>query len=133
MIEQDQIETKGEGSAKGSSGSTSRKNRVKGLKKVVSGDFLMDGVVQKNLPFMLYITFLMLVYVAYGYYVNNSLKDLSREEIKSEELYSRLQSMMEVFDKESLQSKIAERVQVIDLVESKDPPRVIWIEKKEDN
>jgi hypothetical protein len=128
MIEEENIEQKSEQPSKDDAQTTKKKNPVKGLKKVVSGDFLMDGVVQTNLPFMLYITFLMLVYVAYGYYVNNTLKDLSREDKKSEELYSRLQSMMEVFDKESLQSKIAERVKVINLVESKDPPRVIWIE-----
>jgi hypothetical protein len=126
MIENEDIEQQDKRSSK--EGTAKKKNPVKGFKKVVSGDFLMDGVVQTNLPFMLYITFLMIVYVAYGYYVNNTLKDLTREEKKSEELYSRLQSMMEVFDKESLQSKIAERVKVINLVESKDPPRVIWIE-----
>ena len=108
-----------------------KKKSARSFKNVVSGDFLMEGVVQKNLPFILYVAFLMLIYVAYGYYANNTLRSIAKEEVRSEELYSQLQSMMEVFDKESLQSKIAERVKVMSLVESKDPPRVIWV-KNED-
>jgi len=108
-----------------------KKKSARSFKNVVSGDFLMDGVIQKNLPFILYVAFLMLIYVAYGYYANNTLRSLAKEEVRSEELYSQLQSMMEVFDKESLQSKIADRVQVMNLVESKDPPRVIWVKSEE--
>jgi hypothetical protein len=108
-----------------------KKKSARSFKNVVSGDFLMDGVIQKNLPFILYVAFLMLIYVAYGYYANNTLRSLAKEEVRSEELYSQLQSMMEVFDKESLQSKIADRVQVMNLVESKDPPRVIWVKTEE--
>lgn len=108
-----------------------KKKSARSFKNVVSGDFLMDGIIQKNLPFILYVAFLMLIYVAYGYYANNTLRSLAKEEVRSEELYSKLQSMMEVFDKESLQSRIADRVQVMNLVESKDPPRVIWIKNEE--
>jgi hypothetical protein len=108
-----------------------KKKSARSFKNVVSGDFLMDGVIQKNLPFILYVAFLMLIYVAYGYYANNTLRSLAKEEVRSEELYSQLQSMMEVFDKESLQSKIADRVKVMNLVESKDPPRVIWVKTEE--
>lgn len=107
---------------------TEKTKSKKGIKNVVSGDFLMDGLIQKNLSFILFVAFLMLIYVAYGYYANNTLRSLAKEEKRSEELYSKLQSMMEVFDKESLQSKIADRVKVLNLVESKDPPRVIWID-----
>ena len=125
----EEIENTEDSTIKESAAKSEKTKSKKGIKSVVSGDFLMDGLIQKNLSFILFVAFLMLIYVAYGYFANNTLRSLAKEEKRSEELYSKLQSMMEVFDKESLQSKIAERVKVMNLVESKDPPRVIWIEE----
>ena len=125
----EEIENVEDSTSHESSAKSEKTKSKKGIKSVVSGDFLMDGLIQKNLSFILFVAFLMLIYVAYGYFANNTLRSLAKEEKRSEELYSKLQSMMEVFDKESLQSKIAERVNVMNLVESKDPPRVIWIEE----
>jgi hypothetical protein len=126
----EEIENVEDSTSHESSAKSEKTKSKKGIKSVVSGDFLMDGLIQKNLSFILFVAFLMLIYVAYGYFANNTLRSLAKEEKRSEELYSKLQSMMEVFDKESLQSKIAERVNVMNLVESKDPPRVIWIEEE---
>lgn len=95
------------------------------MKQVVSGDFLMDGLITRNLPFLLYITLLMILYVAYGYYVDNSIRSLVTEEKRAEELYSELQSLMEVYDQKSLQSKVAKDVNSYELYEAKDPPRII--------
>jgi hypothetical protein len=126
----EEIENVEDSTSNESAAKSEKTKSKKGIKSVVSGDFLMDGLIQKNLSFILFVAFLMLIYVAYGYFANNTLRSLAKEEKRSEELYSKLQSMMEVFDKESLQSKIAERVKVMNLVESKDPPRVIWIEEE---
>ena len=126
----EEIENTEDSTSQESTAKSEKTKSKKGIKSVVSGDFLMDGLIQKNLTFILFVAFLMLIYVAYGYYANNTLRSLAKEEKRSEELYSKLQSMMEVFDKESLQSKISERVKVMNLVESKDPPRVIWIEEE---
>lgn len=126
----EEIENTEDSTSHESTAKSEKTKSKKGIKSVVSGDFLMDGLIQKNLTFILFVAFLMLIYVAYGYYANNTLRSLAKEEKRSEELYSKLQSMMEVFDKESLQSKISERVKVMNLVESKDPPRVIWIEEE---
>ena len=44
---------------------------------------------------------------------------------RSEELYSELQTALELYDQESLQSKIAEKTSKWGVYESKDPPKKI--------
>lgn len=100
------------------------------IKGVVSGELLFKTGVFQNLPFLLYVTLLMILYIAYGYYVDATVHQYSKEEKRSEELYSELQSLMEVYDQESLQSKIAVDVESVGLYESKYPPKVVWSEKK---
>lgn len=100
------------------------------IKGVVSGELLFKTGVFQNLPFLLYVTLLMILYIAYGYYVDATVHQYSKEEKRSEELYSELQSLMEMYDQESLQSKIAVDVESVGLYESKYPPKVVWSEKK---
>lgn len=100
------------------------------IKGVVSGEFLFKTGVVRNLPFLLYVTLLMILYIAYGYYVDATVHKYSKEEKVAEELYSELQSLMEVYDQESLQSKIAVDVKSLGLYESKYPPKVVWGESK---
>lgn len=100
------------------------------IKGVVSGELLFKTGVVRNLPFLLYVTLLMILYIAYGYYVDATVHKYSKEEKVAEELYSELQSLMEVYDQESLQSKIAVDVKPLGLYESKYPPKVVWGESK---
>lgn len=67
----------------------------------------------------------MLVYVAYGYHVDNTVLSISKANKEGEQLYSELQSALEQYDKESLQSKIAEETSKWGLFESIDPPVII--------
>lgn len=98
------------------------------LKGLVSGDMFSRGVVTKNLSFLLFIALLMLLYIGYGYYVDNTVRKVVREERVGGDLYSELQSLMEVYDQESLRSKVANDVAVSGLFETKDPPRVVLVE-----
>ncbi len=102
-----------------------RSNPFKG---VVSGELLTRAGVVKNLPFLLFVAFLMVVYIGYGYYVDNTVRKITKEERVGEELYSQLQSLMELYDEKSLRSKVAEDVAASGLFETKDPPRVVWVD-----
>ncbi len=106
-----------------------RKLNPKGL---VSGELLQNGNVLKNLPFLSYVALLMIVYIAYGYYADNTIRALSAEEKRSDKLYSELQSLMEVYNQKSLQSAVAEKLENKKIYEAKDPPRVIWLESEEE-
>ena len=92
------------------------------LKNIFSGDLFKKGLVIKNVPFLSYVTFLMLLYVDYGYHVDNTILSISKESKKGEKLYSELQSELEMYDKESLQSKVVEETAKWGLYESIDPP-----------
>ena len=68
------------------------------FKKIFSGDLFQKGIVLNNIPFLSYITFLMLVYVAYGYHVDNTVLSISKANKEGEKLYSELQSALELYD-----------------------------------
>lgn len=95
------------------------------FKEIFSGDLFKKGIVINNTPFLAYITFLMVVYVAYGYHVDGVVMTISKESKKAEELYSQRQSALELYDKESLQSKVVKETEKWGLFESIDPPLVI--------
>ena len=71
----------------------------------------------------------MLIYVAYGYHVDDTVREISIEKKRGDKLYSKLQSALEMYDTKSLQSKIAEEVVEWGMYESVDPPIVIRKEK----
>jgi hypothetical protein len=98
-------------------------------KEILSGDFLGKGGVFSNLGFLLYITLVMLFYIGYGYYVDNTIRRSGEEEKKGAELYSELQSVKERLNQLSLQSTVAESVKEMELFEAKDPARIIEVEK----
>jgi len=52
-------------------------NKVKkGFLSVISGGFLADEKALSHLPFIFYVAFLGMLYIANGYYAHNRLKDL---------------------------------------------------------
>jgi hypothetical protein len=100
-------------------------------KGLVSGELLQSGNVLKNLPFLSYVALLMIVYISYGYYADNTIRSLSSEKKRSDQLYSELQSLMEVYNQKSLQSAVAAKLKGEKIYEAQDPPRVIWLDETE--
>jgi hypothetical protein len=100
------------------------------LKDVFSGNILIEGLEPSNLKFMLFITGLMVFYIGYGYNVDKTIKQKAKAEEDAAELHSELQSAKELYNQYSLQSKVAEELEVTGLKESVDPPITIFIESK---
>ncbi len=100
---------------------------VSSVRFIVTGGFLSKGLVLKHLDFLGYITFLMVLYISYNNYVDSTIRATVKEEKIGDELYSELQSLIEQYNKESLQSKVAEEVADLGLLEGQDPPVVIEI------
>ena len=94
-------------------------------KEIFSGDLFKKGMVINNTPFLVYVTFLMVLYVAYGYHVDGVVLEISKKSKTGEKLYSELQSALELYDKESLQSKVVKETEKWGLYESVDPPLII--------
>ena len=95
------------------------------FKEIFSGDLFKKGMVINNTPFLVYVTFLMVLYVAYGYHVDGVVLEISKKSKSGEKLYSELQSALELYDKESLQSKVVKETEKWGLYESVDPPLII--------
>jgi hypothetical protein len=51
-------------------------NVKKSFLSIISGGFLADDKALSSLPFLLYLAFLGMLYIANGYYAHNRLKDL---------------------------------------------------------
>lgn len=105
---------------------------MKIFKEIFSGDLFKKGLVINNTPFLAYITFLMVLYIAYGYHVDSIVLKISKESKISEKLYSERQSALELYDKESLQSKVVKEIEKWGLYESIDPPLVIHNKNADD-
>ena len=105
----------------------------KPFKDVLSGEFLSKGFFERNLPFLGFLTVIMLAYISYGYYVDNTIRKQARADKEHAELYSRLQSVKEEFNTHSLQSKVAEGTAAIGMYEAVDPPTAIAVEQGEIN
>ena len=101
------------------------------FKEIFSGDLFKKGMVINNTPFLIYITFLMVLYVAYGYHVDGVVLEISKKSKTGEKLYSELQSDLELYDKESLQSKVVKETEKRGLYESVDPPLIIHIKNSD--
>ena len=95
------------------------------FKELFSGELFKKGMVINNTPFLVYVTFLMVIYVAYGYHVDGVVLEISKKSKAGEKLYSELQSALELYDKESLQSKVVKETEKWGLYESVDPPLII--------
>jgi hypothetical protein len=103
------------------------------LKDVFSGNILIEGLEPTNLKFMFFITGLMVFYIGYGYNVDKTIKQKAKVEEEAAELHSELQSAKELYNQFSLQSKVAEELEVNGLKESIDPPIAIIVETKKTN
>jgi len=99
--------------------------------QVLTGNILTrDGIVNQ-VPFVLYISLLLVIYIGYGYYAEKTVRELDKEdkrlkEIKSE--YTTTSTKLEVLRQ---QSKVAEEIARMGLEESRVPPKKIVIEPKE--
>ena len=58
------------------------------FKDIFSWDLFKKGLGINNTPYLAYITFLMILYVAYGYHVDSVVMRISKESKKGEKLYS---------------------------------------------
>ena len=109
-------------------------NRSGGENKVVnyflnifSGNFLSKKNVIRQIPFILFLTLIGIIYIANGYYAEKSVREISRvsnelKELKSEFIITKSELMFM-----SNRSEIAKSVVPLGLKESSVPPKKIII------
>jgi len=95
---------------------------------VFSGSFLSKENVIRQLPFILFLTLIALVYIANGYYAEKTVRSISRinselKELKTEYIFVKSELMQL-----SNQSEIAKAVKPLGLEESTSPPKKIVVQ-----
>lgn len=101
------------------------------ISSVISGSFLSSQQMIKLLPFIFFLCFLAICYIANGYYAERKVKQLNKltnqlKELKSEYVVTKSELMFI-----SKQSEVAKAAAEIGIVEAKDdPPKKIVIRKK---
>jgi hypothetical protein len=98
---------------------------VRSILNVVSGSFLSKEITLKFLPFIFYLTFISICYIANGYYAENKIRQLNKltndlKELRSEFIITKSDLMFI-----SKQSEVAKAALSLGIKESKEPPRKI--------
>ncbi len=101
------------------------------LVQIVTGNILTRDSIVNQMPYVLYLSLLMVIYIGYGYYGEKTIRELDKvdgqlKEIKSE--YTTTSTKLEVLRQ---QSKVAEEINRMGLEESRVPPKKIVVEPKE--
>lgn len=97
---------------------------------VVNGDILSRDKVIDQLPFVFFLSVLVLFYIGYGYYVERTVKELYDLEVELKELKSEYISVKSRLVEFSKQSQVAQAVEGQGLKESIVPPHKIEVQEE---
>jgi hypothetical protein len=105
------------------------KNTARSLQSILGGGFLANKRTAENLPFLLFLAFLGLIYIANSYYAEKKIRKIERlqkevKELRYEYIYTRSQLMSK-----SRQSEIAKTLSYEGIKESRIPPKKIITEE----
>jgi hypothetical protein len=101
-----------------------RINILKPITDILSGNFFGKEFMQKNLGFVVYLTFLVMLYIGYGYYADGLMKRASELE-NMEELNSKDNSTTKELNQISLQSNVLKLLENTGIEELKQAPIII--------
>jgi len=111
------------------------KNESKGnpIAALLSGRLLTQDAVIKHLPFLLFIAFIGLVYIANGYLAESSVRKINRTQQEIKELRSEQISMKSELNNTIIESELMKIIQErnMGLDESYDPPKKIVLESSQ--
>ena len=97
------------------------------ISSVLTGSFLSHEKIVKSLPFVFFLTFLAILYIANGYYAEKTVKQLYRNTNEIKELRSEYISNKSDLELIKQQSHVAFSIQSLELKESLTPPSKIII------
>ena len=100
------------------------------LAGVFSGNFLSKDNVVGLLPFVFFLTFLGIMYIANGYYAQGIVRDLQKTGNEVKELRSEYITIKSDLNYKSKQSQVAQATESIKVYESTTPPTKIVVDKE---
>ncbi len=87
--------------------------------------------IAKAMPFVLFVTVLLIFYIGNSYYAERVIRDIEKTKNELKERRAEYISTMSQLASESKQSEVARELSSYELKESKQPPRKIFVAKKE--
>jgi hypothetical protein len=103
----------------------------KSLANIFSGNFLSKDNVVSFLPFIFFMTFMGILYIANGYYAERVVRDLHKTGNDVKELRSEYITIKSDLNYKSKQSQVAQATEPIEIYESTTPPTKIVVDEKE--
>jgi hypothetical protein len=105
----------------------------KGIFSTISNTFRMDGMFDNGVPLhympkVIWITFLVILYIANAHYTEKTVRKIDRLKFEVEELRTEFTTLKASYMFDSKQSEIAKKVEKFGLVESKKPPEKITLD-----
>jgi len=94
-----------------------------------SGNFLSHEKIVSSMPYVLFLTFLAILYIANGYYAEKTIKQLYKTTNEIKELRSEYISNKSDLELVKQQSHVAFSIKSLELKESLSPPNKIIIKK----
>ena len=101
------------------------------LANIFSGNFLSKDSVVSFLPFIFFMTFMGILYIANGYYAERVVRDLHKTGNDVKELRSEYITIKSDLNYKSKQSQVAQATESIEIYESTTPPTKIVVDEKE--
>ena len=101
------------------------------LANIFSGNFLSKDNVIGLLPFVFFLTFLGILYIANGYYAEKIVRELHKTGNDVKELRSEYITIKSDLNYKSKQSQVAQATEELGIKESTIPPTKIVVDKKE--
>ncbi len=99
------------------------------LASILNGEVMQKEVFLKNISFLIYLVVILIFYMGYGYYAENSLRELMNSDEKLKEVKAEYVTSKSILEQKKLQSKIAETVKSTGLKESLESPYKIRTEE----
>lgn len=108
-----------------------KKKRRFSFMYLLNGEFLQKEYFLKNLPFVIFVAFLIAVYIANAYYAENKIREITSTENDIKELHAEYISLQAELTEKCKEYQVAEMLKNTGLQISLIPARVIKI-KQED-
>jgi len=100
------------------------------ISSFLSGNFLSHEKIVQNIPFVLFLTLIAILYIANGYYAEKTVKELYKTTNEIKELRSEYISNKSDLELIKQQSHVAFAIKELELKESLSPPNKIVINNK---
>ena len=104
---------------------------TRSLATIFSGNILSKDNVTKSLPFIFFLTFLGILYIANGYYAERTIRDLYKVGNQLKELRSEYITVKSDLNYKSKQSQVAQATEELGVLESTMPPTKIIVTEEE--